>query len=198
MSCLLSFAAQSRMVIFHNLQILKQTQAAMGEQRPDSDPRQPRQRRGPLAPLAAPHQSHIHLFLRRLGARPCTADGFVVSPGGTHHKPFQTEACSVPPFLKPVASENTFQSSNYFFLSWDKKVSSRQPQHTPAIQSAAVPCCLRQALPCPICSQCAAVSHTHFAAECSLSSHALLTLSRVQRCFWFFTSQTRVNLSNRL
>lgn len=40
MSCLLPFAAQSRMVIFHSLQMLKQTQAAAGEQRPDTDPSQ--------------------------------------------------------------------------------------------------------------------------------------------------------------
>lgn len=68
------------MVILHNLQILKQTQVAVGEQRPDSDPRQPGQRRGPLAPLAAPCQSHIQLMLRRPGAGSRTADGFAESP----------------------------------------------------------------------------------------------------------------------
>lgn len=94
MNCLFPFAAQSRRVIFHNLQILKQTQAAVGEQRPDSDSRQPGQRRGPLAPSAAPHQSHAHLLLRRPGAGSRAAESPLEGPATSPFK--QSLALSLP------------------------------------------------------------------------------------------------------
>lgn len=97
MSCLLPFAAQSRTVNFHNA-----WQWA-------------RQLKGGL-PLLQP-QSHIPLLLRRPGAGLCPADAFPKSPLEGHAtNPFkQRLALSLAPFLKPVVSENTFQSSNCIF-----------------------------------------------------------------------------------
>jgi len=72
----------------------------VGEHRGGSDCRQPGQRRGPLAPLAAPRQSHIHLLLGRRGAGSGAAEGSAESPlAGPARSPLkQSLALSLPPF----------------------------------------------------------------------------------------------------
>lgn len=94
------------MIIIHNFQILKLVQATAGEQSADSDPRQ---WRGPLIPLAAPHHSHIPFLPSRPGAGLCRSDGSVES------------------LSQKAASEKNVQSSQYFSPSSAKEAGAGPP-----------------------------------------------------------------------